>query len=58
MLPSFRPYNGARVLITEGLGSHLAVRPVDLGAQVTLVDSLIPEYGGLHVCCPRLPTHE
>ena len=40
---------GARVLITGGLGfigSHLAARLVDLGAEVTIVDSLIPEYGG------------
>lgn len=37
------------MLITGGLGfigSNLARRLVDLGAQVTLVDSLIPEYGG------------
>jgi nucleoside-diphosphate-sugar epimerase len=38
-----------KVLITGGLGfigSNLAIRLVDMGAQVTLVDSLIPEYGG------------
>jgi UDP-glucose 4-epimerase len=38
-----------RVLITGGLGfigANLARRLVALGADVTLVDSLIPEYGG------------
>ncbi|MEZ6046765.1 MAG: NAD-dependent epimerase/dehydratase family protein [Planctomycetaceae bacterium] len=38
-----------RVLITGGLGfigSNLARRLVTAGAKVTLVDSLIPEYGG------------
>src|SRR5437588_2209146 len=42
-------FNGARVLITGGLGfigSNLARRLVNLGAELTLVDSLIPEYGG------------
>jgi len=40
---------GTRVLITGGLGfigSHLARRLVGAGAGVTIVDSLIPEYGG------------
>src|SRR5512135_292369 len=40
-----------RVLITGGLGfigSSLARRLVSLDAQVTLVDSLIPQYGGNH----------
>src|SRR5437867_651594 len=38
-----------KVLITGGvgfIGSNLARRLVDLSAQVTLVDSLVPEYGG------------
>jgi len=42
-------FNGAKVLITGGLGfigSAVAGRLVGAGAQVTLVDSLIPEYGG------------
>ncbi len=42
-------FHGARVLITGGLGfigSNLARRLVSLDAQVTLVDSLIPLYGG------------
>jgi UDP-glucose 4-epimerase len=43
-------FAGKRVLITGGLGfigSNLARRLVDLEAEVTLVDSLVPEYGGL-----------
>ena len=42
-------YHAKRVLITGGLGfigSSLARRLVALGAQVTLCDSLIPQYGG------------
>jgi UDP-glucose 4-epimerase len=41
--------SGARALITGGLGfigSNLAGRLVELGAVVTLVDAMIPEYGG------------
>jgi len=44
-----RIYAGRRVLITGGLGfigSNLARALVGLGARVTIVDSLIPEYGG------------
>lgn len=42
-------FKNKRVLITGGLGfigSNLARRLVNLDAKVTLVDSLIPEYGG------------
>jgi UDP-glucose 4-epimerase len=42
-------YRGRKVMITGGLGfigSNLAHRLVALGADVLLVDSLIPDYGG------------
>jgi len=42
-------FTGSDVLVTGGLGfigSALARRLVELDAKVTLVDSLIPEYGG------------
>jgi UDP-glucose 4-epimerase len=42
-------YTGKAVLITGGLGfigSNLALALVSHGAEVTLVDSLIPQYGG------------
>jgi UDP-glucose 4-epimerase len=42
-------YRRRRVMITGGLGfigSNLARQLVDLGADVMLVDSLIPDYGG------------
>ena len=42
-------FQAARVLITGGLGfigSNLARRLVIYGADVTIVDSLIPDYGG------------
>ena len=42
-------FSGAHVLITGGLGfigSHLARNLVTQGALVTVMDSLIPEYGG------------
>jgi len=42
-------YNGAGAVITGGLGligSAIARRLVALGAEVLLVDSMVPEYGG------------
>lgn len=42
-------FHNRNVLITGGLGfigSNLARRLLELGAKVTLLDSLIPEYGG------------
>jgi UDP-glucose 4-epimerase len=42
-------FRGKQIVITGGMGfigSSLAHRLVELGASVTIVDSLIPEYGG------------
>lgn len=42
-------FNNQKCLITGGLGfigSNLAIKLVELGADVTIVDSMIPEYGG------------
>jgi nucleoside-diphosphate-sugar epimerase len=55
-------FHGARVLVTGGcgfLGSNLARRLASLGAaEVVLVDSLVPEYGGnpfnLEGCPPTI----
>ena len=44
-----KTFKDKKVLITGGLGfigSNLAHRLVEFGAEVLLVDSLIPEYGG------------
>ena len=48
-MDSHQHFAGKKVLITGGvgfIGSALAHRLVNLGAQVILVDSLVPEYGG------------
>lgn len=42
-------FKNKNVLITGGLGfigSNLAIKLVELGANVTIIDSIIPEYGG------------
>jgi UDP-glucose 4-epimerase len=42
-------YLGSKVLITGGLGfigSNLARRLIDCGAKVSVVDNLLPQYGG------------
>ena len=47
--PDLAAYRGKRVMITGGLGligSALARRLVALGAEVLLVDSMVPEAGG------------
>ena len=47
--PQLSSWQGTKVLITGGagfIGSTLAIRAVELGADVTVIDSLIPEYGG------------
>ncbi len=49
MTPDLKSLQGSNVLITGGLGfigSSLARRLIEFGAKVTLVDSLIPQYGG------------
>ena len=42
-------YRNKKVLVTGGLGfigSNLAVKLVELGADVTIIDALWPEHGG------------
>ncbi len=48
-MPSEEYFKHKNVLITGGLGfigSNLAIRLVNYGCQVMLIDSLIPQYGG------------
>ena len=48
-LPGQEAFKDARVLITGGMGfigSNLAIALVGLGAEVTIVDAMIPGYGG------------
>jgi len=59
-----RVFRGQRVLVTGGLGfigSNLVRTLVALGARVTVVDSLVPEYGGnrrnLHGIAGRVKIH-
>ncbi len=54
-------WSNKRILITGGagfIGSTLALRLADLGARVTVIDSLVPEYGGnlfnLRDCADRV----
>ena len=42
-------FKNKKILITGGvgfIGSTLAKKLIDSGAEITLVDSLVPEYGG------------
>src|SRR4051794_12753780 len=46
---SFGEYRGRRALVTGGLGfigSNLVRRLIDLGVEVSVLDSLMPEQGG------------
>ncbi len=45
-------FQGAKVLVTGGMGfigSHLAICLAQAGAKVTLVDAMIPDYGGFNI---------
>ena len=45
----YQNFRGKKILITGGagfIGSNLAIKLVELETNVTIIDSLIPEYGG------------
>jgi UDP-glucose 4-epimerase len=47
----FEAYRGKKVLVTGGLGfigSNLAIALVESGAEVSVIDALIPQHGGDH----------
>src|SRR5271163_149163 len=46
---NYESFKGKSVLITGGMGfigSNLAIRLAELGANVTILDAMIPDYGG------------
>ena len=46
-----KEFNGKNVLITGGagfIGSNLAHSLLELGANITLIDAMIPSLGGSH----------
>jgi UDP-glucose 4-epimerase len=46
---NYNQFSGKKVLITGGMGfigSNLAIRMTELGAHVTILDAMIPDYGG------------
>ena len=48
-MDTFKNFENKKILITGGagfIGSNLAIKLVELKANVTIVDSFIPEYGG------------
>lgn len=46
---NYKQFSGKKILITGGMGfigSNLAIRLTELGANVTILDAMIPDYGG------------
>jgi hypothetical protein len=49
MTPEKKDFKGKKVLVTGGLGfigSNLSIRLIELGAEVTIVDNMMPRLGG------------